>query len=142
MGNEMEYLTKSAVKLAIELLKKKPLDYDKIMLVPRKRGVYLIYNKQGKIMYVGESNKLRVRLLSDHISGEEKISTSTFRRKLTKEPFNLHSGKEMLNYIKTNCLFCWIEIEDKDLCHLVEALLITYLRKEVELVQEKGLLNS
>lgn len=130
----MEKIIDETKKLAKKLLENKSLCYTELKDIPRKRGVYLIYNKDGKIIYVGESNKLKVRLLSDHISGELKISTSTFRKKLTKEPFNLQSGKEMLRWIQDNCLFCWVEIEDKDLCHLTESFLITYLRKKEPLL--------
>jgi len=133
----MDYIISKAKELAQESLKKKPLAYSGIKNVPRKRGVYLIYNKEDSIIYVGESNKLNVRLLSDHISGELKFSTSSFRRKLSKSPYNLKSGEEMLKWIKQNCLFSWTEIEPKDICHLVEALLITELREKGE-----PLLNS
>ncbi len=133
----MEKILDKTKELAKKLLENKSICHSELKNIPRKRGVYLIYNKKGKIIYVGESNKLKVRLLSDHISGELKISTSIFRRKLTKEPFNLQSGKEMLNWIKDNCSFCWIEIEDKDLCHMTESFVIAYLRKRGE-----PLLNS
>ena len=133
----MKEIFKQAEEILNKLLEKKSLPYSELRNIPRKRGVYLIYNRENKIIYVGESNKLKVRLLSDHISGELKISTSTFRRKLTREPYHLKSGNEMLNWIKENCLFCWTEIEDKDLCHLVESLLITYLRRK-----RMDLLNS
>ena len=128
----METIMDEAKELAKKLLGSKSSCYNELKDIPRKRGVYVIYNKKGKIIYVGESNKLKVRLLSDHISGESKISTSTFRKKLTKEPFNLQSGQEMLKWIKDNCSFCWIEIMDKDICHVTEAFLISYLRKKGE----------
>lgn len=132
----MEKILSESKRLAKKLLETKPFQYDELNHVPMRRGVYLIYNN-GKIIYVGESNKLRVRLLSDHISGELKATTSTFRNKLTKEPFNIKSGKEMLDWIKDNCMFCWVEIDDRDLCHMTEAFLIRYLREKGEF-----LLNS
>ncbi|MDP3728237.1 MAG: GIY-YIG nuclease family protein, partial [bacterium] len=128
---------KEVKRLGNALLEKKPLSYQDLKDIPKKRGIYIISNKKKKIIYVGESNKLKVRLLSDHISGEVKISTSTFRKKLTKEPFNLQPGKKLLGWIKDHCSFRWIEIEDKDLCHATEAFLIAYLRQKRE-----PLLNS
>ena len=95
-------------------------------------GVYLICYKRRKIIYVGKTGDLRTRLVSNHLSKASNTSTSIFRRKLTREPFNLKPGKEMLDWIKDNCSFCWIEIEDKDLCHATEAFLIAYLRKRGE----------
>ena len=43
----------------------------------------------------------------------------------------------MLNWIKNNCSFCWVEIENSDICHLTEALIISVLRERTE-----PLLNS
>ena len=71
---------------------------------PDTQGVYLIYNKDGSIMYVGKAKKLHRRINDDHISGERKISTSTFRQKVHKR-YGVKLGKEMREWVTENCLF-------------------------------------
>lgn len=95
--------------------------------IPDKCGVYLVYNHQGdKIIYVGMGTNLRVRIKTDHSSGEKKASTSTLRRKVAKScgvPF----GNPMREWIE-KCWLAFIEVEDEDLCNAVEMILIASLR--------------
>ncbi|MFH1194009.1 MAG: GIY-YIG nuclease family protein [bacterium] len=102
---------------------------------PKTRGVYLIYD-DNDIIYVGKAKQLNRRINSDHISGENKITTSTFRRKLCKK-FNQKPGQWIRKWICNNCKFKYIEVEDPDLCDATESFLILYLR-----AGGKKLLNS
>lgn len=95
--------------------------------IPKTQGVYLIYNKGGGIIYVGKAKNLHRRINSDHISGEEKITTSTFRGQLMKKQ-GLAAGKGLRQWVIDNCLFSYIEIPDSDMCDMVESLTILTLR--------------
>lgn len=118
---------------ANELLDKIPLSYSKLKDIPANRGVYLIYKIDKGVIYVGESRNLKSRILGSHISGELEISTSIFREKLTREPYNLKTeNQQLLNWIKENCEFSYTEIDDSDLCHFVEKAAILHLRKKGE----------
>jgi hypothetical protein len=94
---------------------------------PKSPGAYLIYNKAGEVIYVGKAVNLKRRINSDHISGELKISTSTFRRKVVRV-HGISPGPEMRKWINQNCQFSYIVIENPDLCDLVESLTILLLR--------------
>jgi len=97
--------------------------------IPNTGGVYFIKNKVNNIIeYIGKAKNLNRRINSDHISGEKKISTSTFRRKVSKN-FNIKSGKDLRQYILENYDFYTIEIDDPDIRSLIEDLLIYKYRK-------------
>lgn len=116
------------LNLAKELIKEltsKP--HCEVKKIPLTQGVYLIRNKNQEIIYVGKGKNLNRRINSDHISGELKISTSTFRRHINKQ-LNIPPGKELRKWIIDNCLFSYIEIKDSDLCDMVESLAILVLR--------------
>ncbi|OGF27134.1 hypothetical protein A2331_00060 [Candidatus Falkowbacteria bacterium RIFOXYB2_FULL_34_18] len=102
--------------------------------IPKKQGVYLIYQKE-KIIYVGESNNLYKRINSKHISGANTTKTSAFRQSLCKR-LNRQPGLKLKKWILKNCRFKYVETEDSDLCHLVEKALIYKLRKDYNLLNK------
>ena len=99
-----------------------------------KGGVYLI-RRNNKIIYVGKAVNLHRRINSDHISGEIKNSTSTVRRKISKNYGILH-GQKMREWM-SECKFSTFEIEEPSLRGLVEDYLIYKLKNE-----GNSLLNS
>jgi len=127
-AKDLSQIIESAKPLAESLLNKKPT-YPRDL--PNTQGVYLIYHKNRGIMYVGKAKNLRRRINDDHISGELKISTSTFRRKVHKV-YGIIPGKEMRSWVIKNCSFTYAEIENPDVCSLVEVFLITFLRAKGE----------
>lgn len=112
------------IKLSEKLLETPSLNVKKI---PNKGGVYLI-RRSGKIIYIGKAKNLFRRINSDHISGENKNSTSTVRRKITKK-LGIPHGKKLREWM-SKCNFGVVEINDSDLRSLVEAYLIYFLRKD------------
>jgi len=119
-------ISKEAEEKVLQILNKKSVE--NVKKIPSKQGVYLIY-KKSKIIYVGKARNLNRRINNNHLSIGSKGSTSIFRskiHKIYKKPF----GKIMKKWILNNCTFAYEEIEDKDLCSLVEALLIIFLRKK------------
>lgn len=89
-------------------------------------GVYIMYNKEN-IVYIGKASNLKRRILSDHFGGDEKMTTSTLRRSISKV-YNIPPGQPVRNWMRQNCLFSYITIQDHDMRNLVEALVIKYLR--------------
>jgi hypothetical protein len=92
-------------------------------------GVYIVYNKDNKIIYVGKARNLRRRIISDHLGGDEKMTTSTLRRSISKV-YNIPPGQPVRNWMRKNCLFSYITIQNHDMRDLVEALAINYLRSQ------------
>jgi hypothetical protein len=92
----------------------------------------LVYRKRTRsIIYVGKGKDLRRRIRSDHISGEQKIATSSFRNRV-HEKYRIEPGKEMREWVINKCLFAYEEIQDADICSLVEAILIASMRAKGE----------
>lgn len=96
--------------------------------IPTSGGVYVVYDKNKKIIYIGKAVNLKRRILDDHRGGDDKMSTSTLRRSIHKI-FNIPAGRPVRDWIHSNCLFSYIEIPDHDMRGLVEELGIAYLRK-------------
>ncbi|XOB41822.1 MAG: GIY-YIG nuclease family protein [Candidatus Nealsonbacteria bacterium] len=122
----MEIILKKAKKIANQLLNNKPIENTR--KIPEIQGVYLIYNK-NQIIYAGKGKNLNRRINSDHISGERRGSTSIFRKKI-HEIYGIPFGKLMRKWVIDNCKFAYKEIKDKDMCSLVEVILIAYFRKK------------
>jgi len=101
---------------------------------PEQRGVYLIF-QNNTIIYIGESQNLYKRINLQHISSRNNFKNSAFRRSLCQRD-NKKPGVELKNWILNNCRFKCIEIEDRDLCCLVEKALIYKFR------QKNNLLNK
>jgi hypothetical protein len=95
--------------------------------IPVGGGVYIVYNKDNKVIYVGKASNLKRRILSDHLGGDEKMSTSTLRRSINKV-YGVPAGRQVRDWMHKHCLFSYITIPDHDMRDLVEALAITYLR--------------
>lgn len=41
--------------------------------IPRAGGAYLIYDKEGQIVYVGKAHHLKRRICDDHCGGDQKM---------------------------------------------------------------------
>jgi hypothetical protein len=98
-----------------------------IPTIPERQGAYLIYDKNGSILYVGKGKKLKRRIQADHCGGDKKMSTSTFRRSVNKV-YGLVAGRPVRDWVRSNCSFAFVEIPDPDLCAAVEAVTIRVLR--------------
>ena len=78
--------------------------------VPKKPGVYVIYDKKSqRIIYAGRTKNLRRRLLSDHRRGN--IEGSQFRKALGQS-LGTSNEKEIRKYIEENCSFRFLVIEN------------------------------
>lgn len=97
--------------------------------IPTVQGVYLIHGKGGRIIYVGKGKNLKRRICDDHRGGDEKMSTSTFRRSISKL-HGISTGKLVRAWVLENCSFSFVTIPDADLCAAVEALTVHMLRKQ------------
>lgn len=102
---------------------------DELKSINSQGGVYLI-KRNGKIIYVGKAKNLSRRINFDHISGENKNTTSTVRRKVTKK-FGIPHGKELRQWM-SKCNFSTLEIPDPDMRTLVEGYIIYLLRNKGE----------
>jgi len=126
MNNQiLNSIVKEATLSLDELLMANKAELDEIPISP---GVYLAYNKEGKVIYVGKAVNLKRRILEDHRGGDEKMSTSTLRRSISKI-FNIAPGRPVRDWIRYNCSFAYIAIDEHDLRDLVEALAVMYFRK-------------
>ena len=77
--------------------------------VPDNAGVYVIFNENEEIIYVGRTGNLRRRLLGDHRSGN--VKGSQFRRALMQN-YGFKNESEISNYICEKCAFKFREIAD------------------------------
>jgi len=96
--------------------------------IPDTQGVYLIYDKDCRVIYVGKGKNLKRRIRDDHRGGDEKMSTSTFRRGVSRV-YGIPAGRPVRDWVRDNCSFAFVEIPDPDLCAAVEALTIRLLRQ-------------
>lgn len=119
-------ILKEIVSLSDVLLRKPK---DNLRSISSSGGVYLI-RREGKIIYVGKAKNLLRRINSDHISGENRNTTSTVRRKVTRK-FGIPHGKKLRQWM-SECTFSTIEVSDSDMRTLVESYLICLLRKKGE----------
>ena len=103
--------------------------------ISEKQGVYLIHQEE-EIIYVGEGVNLHKRINSQHISGSKTGKSSAFRRSLC-DRLKKHPGPEIREWVIHNCKFKYIEIDDIDLCHLVEKALIYKLRPNHDLLNKQ-----
>ena len=96
--------------------------------IPTPQGVYLIYDTATNIIYVGKGKNLNRRICLDHRGGDEKMSTSTFRRSVNRV-HGIPAGRQVRDWVRDNCTFAFVEIQESDLCSAVEALTIRLLRR-------------
>lgn len=76
--------------------------------VTDKPGVYVIFDKDLNLLYIGQSKNLKVRLIDNHLRND-KIG-SAFRRNLSEE-HHLESEKEITQYMLNNCSFKYIILD-------------------------------
>lgn len=95
--------------------------------IPQRQGAYLIYDGSGSIIYVGKGKQLRRRIQADDCGGDVDMSTSTFRRSVSKV-HGIAAGQPVGEWVRTNCSFAFVEIPDPDLCSAVEAATVRFLR--------------
>ena len=93
-----------------ELLNSESHDFDAIRRkeIPNTGGVYIIFDKEKSFLYVGQSKRLRGRLVDDHLKNDKK--GSAFRRNLS-EGYHLATEKEITQYISANCSFKYIKLD-------------------------------
>lgn len=102
--------------------------------VPKEPGVYIIYDKRVKaIIYAGRTKNLRRRLLGDHKQGN--VKSSQFRRAL-RQHFALKSEMKITSYIRRNCSFQFMVINEFDemvrLEHFITAVLAPVLNIQLK----------
>lgn len=121
----LDPIIKEASELLDKLLGAKLTELNEI---PASSGVYFVFNKDGQVIYIGKAVNLKRRILEDHRGGDEKMSTSTLRRSVSRV-YNIVPGRPVKDWIRDNCSFSYILIEEHDLRDLIEALAIAYFRK-------------
>lgn len=97
--------------------------------IPTSQGVYLIYDKAGQVIYVGKGKNLNRRIVLDHLGADLKMSTSTFRRSVSKV-YEMSAGQAVKNWILKNCSFAFVAVPDPDLCSVVEEATVLLLRRQ------------
>lgn len=102
--------------------------------VPTEPGVYIIHDDSTKqIIYAGRSKNLRRRLLQQHKHGN--ITGSQFRKALGQK-HNLDSEVEISDYIRDNCNFQFLPVENFEeivrLEHFATAILAPILNTELK----------
>jgi hypothetical protein len=94
--------------------------------LPKTQGVYLIRNKEGRIIYAGKAKNLRRRICHDHRGAGEK--KSIFRRKVSRA-YGIPAGMSVRDWVRDNCSFAFKEVPEPDLCAALEAVTILLLRR-------------
>lgn len=93
-----------------ELLNARRYDYKTVAKreIPNKSGIYVILDKEEALLYIGQSKRIRGRLIDDHLQNDKK--GSAFRRNLS-EFYHFEAEKEISQYIKNNCSFKYLELD-------------------------------
>ncbi len=107
---------------------------ESLKLLPNFPGVYIFYFHQ-KPFYVGRSNCLKNRLLRQHLSKKDDVSSSSFRVHL-KQLGYVKDYKEVRDWALNNCAFKFIKIDNYDDSILFEGLLIKLWRKKYKLLND------
>src|SRR6266852_3207109 len=94
------------VKTLIEQLLAAPRS--PISNIPERQGAYFIYDKNGSIICVGKGRELRRRIQADHCGGDVGMSTSTFRRSVSKA-HAIAAGQPVREWVRTECSFAFVE---------------------------------
>ena len=128
MDNKLNRIIAVAEKFALDAMGVIPTHPDS-KNTPTKGGVYVIYHNSDGIIYVGKARNLKRRVHSDHISGELKNTTSTFRRSVNSK-YGIPFGDQMRKWIDDNCRFGILEVDDADIRGVVESILIATLRSD------------
>lgn len=118
-------VSKKTLEIINEQLSKNAVAFDK-KFMPKKRGVYFIYEKQSKeLVYIGcahaEGRTIRKRC-SQYLGTSKKGATfrnKIIKRELKKEPIlkdntkNIISIKDGVKYIKSNYELKFITVDEK-----------------------------
>lgn len=92
--------------------------------LPEKAGVYVIWLKETEeVLYVGRTRNIRQRLYTNHLMGNK---SSARLKKYLVDDVNLPDIVEYIdakNYMKENCCFQFILVEDNNERGHVEGLL-------------------
>jgi excinuclease UvrABC nuclease subunit len=125
----LEYVAKVKEFLASRSLSFK---YALFIEVPDKPGIYAIFNKNGKIIYIGRTKNLQRRLLEDHRRGD--VKGNQFRKALMQNYG--FTTKEQINSYVDQCTFKFKEVEDPEervrLEHFAIAILAPTLNMKVK----------
>jgi hypothetical protein len=102
--------------------------------VPTEPGIYIIHDERSnKMIYAGRSKNLRIRLLQQHKQGN--IRGSQFRKALGQK-YNLGSEAEISVYIRDNCSFQFLPVENFEemvrLEHFIAAIMAPILNTELK----------
>lgn len=95
------------------LLKSKKYHYRKCNseVVPREKGIYVIYKKEKKApIYVGITTDLKRRLFHQHLKATGS-QFATYCRRITK----IRGKKGLSKYIENNCYFRFMPYDSKKL---------------------------
>ena len=79
--------------------------------IPKEAGVYLILNKK-EIIYIGKSDNLRRRIISNHLKGD--VIASILRKKI-KRIYLLKDEKDISQWIKNNCSVKFMRLKGRDI---------------------------
>jgi len=92
--------------------------------LPEKAGVYVIWLKDTKeVLYVGRTRNIRQRLYTNHLMGNK---SSARLKKYLVDDMNLPEIVEYIdakNYMKANCCFQFVLVEDNNERGHIEGLL-------------------
>lgn len=92
--------------------------------LPEKAGVYVIWLRDTKeVLYVGRTRNIRQRLYTNHLMGNK---SSARLKKYLVDDMNLPEIVEYIdakNYMKANCCFQFILVEDNNERGHIEGLL-------------------
>lgn len=130
----LEDVARDYVNKVRELLEGKEICFSNVATseVPEAPGVYVIFNEQNEVIYVGRTINLRRRLLREHRRGN--VNGSQFRRALSRN-FGFESEDQISGYID-QCTFKFKIIEDSKerirLEHFAIAVLAPILNTKLE----------
>jgi hypothetical protein len=101
--SEWEQTIAEYKKQLVKLLEAPSSDFKGIKKkdIPDDRGVYAIFDRQ-QLLYIGQSKRLRGRLIDDHLQND--VKGSAFRRNVAGK-FGLGTEKEITDFILANCSF-------------------------------------
>jgi len=127
---------KETIKYSKKLLEITPIFIYKINLdkINETPGVYLIYNGNNKIIYVGETKNLNRRIKGDISRGKKRYHSLL---SILAKKYNLKDENEVKKFVLKKLKISFIEVNNTNMCKLIEAFLITYLRKNKILLLNK-----
>jgi hypothetical protein len=113
MKNNLDLRIERLKSFLIEIIGEKEHSFSE-RKIPKSPGIYLIIKKDtNDIIYVGETENLRQRIVDNLISGDRQAHT--LRKKLAKT-YNLKTENEITDFLKENFAFKFKEtnIEPKE----------------------------